>query len=80
MVDIFHSTCLTSSMASVASGKNSSARSVDLFTTSLPPHVSVWDAIGDLPALAHGEGAETTSYSSPPTSHYQANSAIMTDR
>jgi DNA (cytosine-5)-methyltransferase 1 len=59
-------------LAPAMSGKFSSAQSVDLFTTSRPPHVSVWDAIGDLPALAHGEGADTTSYSSPPTSPYQA--------
>lgn len=38
---------------------------------SLPAHVSVWDAIGDLPSLKHGEGAEYADYASPPASAYQ---------
>lgn len=40
-----------------------------LFNT--PTHVSVWDAIGDLPSLVHGEGEEVTPYATNPTSDYQ---------
>jgi DNA (cytosine-5)-methyltransferase 1 len=34
-------------------------------------HVNVWDAIGDLPKLEHGEGEPLTSYACPPFSDYQ---------
>jgi len=41
----------------------------DLFPT-VPP-VTVWDAIGDLPSLHHGEGDELTRYATEPQSDYQ---------
>lgn len=34
-------------------------------------HVSVWEAIGDLPSLNHGEGNDITDYSCNPFSDYQ---------
>ncbi len=34
-------------------------------------HVSVWEAIGDLPTLEHGEGDEVTAYSENAHSNYQ---------
>lgn len=34
-------------------------------------HVSVWDAIGDLPSLKHGDGEETCDYACQPFSDYQ---------
>ena len=37
----------------------------------LPTHVTVWEAIGDLPSLSHGEGQATTRYASPPFSEFQ---------
>ena len=37
----------------------------------LPAHVCVWDAIGDLPSLEHGEGEDYTTYSQAPFSPYQ---------
>lgn len=36
-----------------------------------PTHVTVWEAIGDLPSLAHGEGSEITKYSTKAFSDYQ---------
>lgn len=38
---------------------------------SLPTHVTVWEAIGDLPPLSHGEGQPETHYASPPFSDFQ---------
>ncbi len=35
-------------------------------------HVNVWDAIGDLPGLKHGEGYEESDYACEPFSDYQA--------
>jgi DNA (cytosine-5)-methyltransferase 1 len=35
-------------------------------------HVSVWEAIGDLPSVQHGEGFELTAYATPPQGEYQA--------
>lgn len=40
----------------------------DLFRA---PAVTVWDAIGDLPSLSHGEGCEETEYESDPFTDYQ---------
>lgn len=40
-----------------------------LFST--PPHVTVREAISDLPSLKHGEGEEWTEYRSEPESEYQ---------
>ncbi len=37
----------------------------------LPSHISVWDAIGDLPPLVHGEGHDILDYSTGPQSAYQ---------
>ena len=34
-------------------------------------YVSVWDAIGDLPSLQHGEGKHVSHYTNPPLSDYQ---------
>jgi len=38
---------------------------------SFPPHVSVWDAIGDLPSIKHGEGMDAVRYATKPFSNYQ---------
>ena len=49
----------------------------------LPPLVTVWDAIGDLPALNAGEGASPAEYSRPPKGDYQrtmrADSSVLYD-
>lgn len=37
----------------------------------LPSHVNVWDAIGDLPSVNHGEGFDSTPYTIPPQSEFQ---------
>jgi len=37
----------------------------------IKPHVTVWEAIGDLPSLHHGEGELRTNYSVPPFSEFQ---------
>lgn len=37
----------------------------------MPKRVTVWDAIGDLPSVKHGEGAETMPYASRPFSEFQ---------
>jgi DNA (cytosine-5)-methyltransferase 1 len=34
-------------------------------------HVNVWDAIGDLPSVQHGEGVALTSYTTPPQNSFQ---------
>lgn len=34
-------------------------------------HVSVWEAISDLPPLGHGEGEQVMPYATPPTSEFQ---------
>lgn len=47
-----------------------SPRVADLFPS--PSHVSVWDAIGDLPLVEHGEGADMAMYASEPLTEYQA--------
>ncbi len=39
----------------------------------LPGHVTVWEAIGDLPSLKHGEGYDLCEYGSSPFSDYQRN-------
>lgn len=36
-----------------------------------PKHVSVWDAIGDLPGLQHGEGQDLSRYTCPPQNDFQ---------
>ena len=49
----------------------------------LPPFITVWDAIGDLPALNAGAGASPTEYGQPPESDYQktmrADSPVLYD-
>ena len=42
---------------------------IDLFV--FQNHVSVWDAIGDLPSLEHGEGIEPCEYAAPAQSEFQ---------
>ena len=37
----------------------------------IPHHISVWEAIGDLPSLKHGEGQEPCEYVSPANSEFQ---------
>lgn len=39
--------------------------------SSTPDYVNVWDAIGDLPSIRHGEGSAETEYACPPFSDYQ---------
>jgi DNA (cytosine-5)-methyltransferase 1 len=41
----------------------------DLFP--IPAHVNVWDAIGDLPVVEHGEGADVGNYVSEPQNPFQ---------
>jgi DNA (cytosine-5)-methyltransferase 1 len=41
----------------------------DLF--GVPSHISVWDAIGDLPELEHGKGTEKTPYKFKPQNEFQ---------
>ena len=36
-----------------------------------PPYVTVWDAIGDLPSVRHGEGSDPCEYYCDPFSEYQ---------
>ncbi len=36
-----------------------------------PQHITVWDAIGDLPELEHGEGQKLTTYKTLPQNSYQ---------
>jgi DNA (cytosine-5)-methyltransferase 1 len=40
-----------------------------LFPT--PQHITVWEAIGDLPSIKHGEGREMSEYACAPFSEYQ---------
>ena len=49
---------------------------LDLFEKS--DHISVWDAIGDLPSLDHGAGREPCEYGSPAQSEFQT--MVRTDR
>ncbi|MFQ5852697.1 MAG: DNA cytosine methyltransferase [Candidatus Binatia bacterium] len=42
---------------------------IDLLST--PSHVIVWEAIGDLPSLEHGDGYDYSEYASPPFSAFQ---------
>ena len=37
----------------------------------LSDHVTVWEAIGDLPSLHHGEGCEDSNYATPPSTSFQ---------
>ena len=46
-----------------------SSQQKDIFY--LPNHVCVWDAIGDLPSIKHGEGKDPIDYSCAPFSDYQ---------
>jgi len=48
-----------------------STLSDESFLFSLPQRVSVWDAIGDLPPLKHGEGKPVCEYASEPFSDFQ---------
>ena len=41
----------------------------DLFPS--PDHVTVWDAIGDLPSVQHGEGPDISAYASDPRTPFQ---------
>lgn len=43
----------------------------DIGLFSVNNHVTVWDAIGDLPSLNHGEGDRSMSYACAPISSYQ---------
>lgn len=45
--------------------------SSDLFSDPMSEYVTVWDAIGDLPSLEHGEGVDVTEYACAPFSSYQ---------
>lgn len=46
-------------------------RSEQLSLIGEPAHVSVWEAIGDLPSLQHGEAHERVAYAAPAFSEYQ---------
>jgi len=56
--------------ANFTSGRALTYRADELAGLSLRPFVTVADAIGDLPALRAGEGAEEMQYAGPPTSSY----------
>jgi len=43
----------------------------DLFSSQQKTYVSVWEAIGDLPSLTHGEGTQLTEYSESAFSDFQ---------
>ncbi len=45
--------------------------STDTGLFAAPKHVSVWEAIGDLPPLRHGEGQELTEYACAPQNEFQ---------
>ena len=45
---------------------------LDLFSTALLPHVSVKDALSDLPTIHQGEGVEEINFSQKPLNDYQA--------
>lgn len=47
------------------------SRSVQQSMMPMPHHVTVWEAIGDLPSLMHGDGDHQSSYSSEPQSDFQ---------
>lgn len=49
--------------------KKSSDRTIELFAQ--PAHITVWDAIGDLPNIEHGKGVELTPYATQPQTEYQ---------
>jgi DNA (cytosine-5)-methyltransferase 1 len=49
--------------------EKSGGKTIDLF--SQPAHISVWDAIGDLPNVEHGSGLELTPYLTQPQTEYQ---------
>jgi DNA (cytosine-5)-methyltransferase 1 len=48
---------------------NSGNRANELFAH--PTHITVWDAIGDLPSVEHGKGVELTRYATKPQTEYQ---------
>lgn len=45
------------------------SQQADLF--GMPPSVTVWEAIGDLPSVRHGEGSDPCDYDCEPFSEYQ---------
>jgi len=49
------------------------APNADISLFSINSHVSVWDAIGDLPSLGHGEGSKIMPYACAPFSDFQKN-------
>jgi len=49
--------------------EQASSVSSDLF--GYPTHLTVWEAIGDLPNLSHGEGVDLTPYAKKPSNEYQ---------
>jgi DNA (cytosine-5)-methyltransferase 1 len=49
-----------------------SAKATSTLLFNQPSFVSVWEAIGDLPSLRHGEGHLESDYACPPFSEYQA--------
>lgn len=44
-------------------------KTIELFAQ--PSHITVWDAIGDLPNVEHGKGIELTPYATQPQTEYQ---------
>ena len=44
----------------------------DLFSHNKPTHLTVWDALSDLPEISQGEGAESMEHIHPPVNGFQA--------
>ena len=72
-----HGLILTEPKPTHTSLNNDDSLQMELLTKT--PHVSVWDAIGDLPSLRHGEGDEVTILSEP-TSDYQREMRLPSGR
>lgn len=50
---------------------HSSPKHMDLFSHSRSRYLTVWDAISDLPRIAHSEGAEECEHTHPPANQFQ---------
>lgn len=69
-----------SARANFRGGRRLTFRPEQLVDEHLLPHVSVQDAIGDLPPLEPGQGSEDMAYSSPPNSAFSGAMRIGADR
>jgi len=58
-------------VANFAGGKEHTFRLMDLEASTLQPHVSVWDALSDLPKICSPKGQERVRHRGKPKGHYQ---------